>query len=517
VADHRRRLAANTFYSAVGVYAEYAAAFVVSVIVARRLGPADFGRYTLLMWIVLVAVSLANNGLLTGVMKFVGESRGGPVGVMPGILRHLERLQLASAAGVCGLGAAALAFAAAATARYVDDVSLLWVLIPAVLARSLYLFYLAASKGLEDFRAGARVHLSAAPVAIGIALVVAANAGTVRAFVYAYLITSLFYLVAMRVGVAGNLPASAAAVLPPSQRRRVIRHIGYASAIVALDLAVLRQPEIAFLTRFASAADVAHFGLGRSLAASAMILVPGVMTALLVPVMSRTFGEDPSMLPSRFLAATRYIVILVVPVVALCELFAGDLVLFLYGADYAPAVTVFRATVAAAAVGVVSASASSYQLSADRHPAIVAIMAAVACVTLALDYVLIRQYQLWGATAAAAASSVLLGVALLWHASAALRVSFQWPVYARVVSAGAFALIPAVVARLILPVWLAVPAGAILVVLSYAVASVLLRVWTRPDLEALTTMLDLLPSSIQPAAGRLLRRAMRTAPAGEGA
>ena len=76
VADSRRPLALNTLYSGLGLYAEYAATLVVSIVVARRLGPDDYGIYTLLMWVVAVGVAIANNGLITGVMKFIGESRG---------------------------------------------------------------------------------------------------------------------------------------------------------------------------------------------------------------------------------------------------------------------------------------------------------------------------------------------------------------------------------------------------------------------------------------------------------
>jgi O-antigen/teichoic acid export membrane protein len=270
--------------------------------------------------------------------------------------------------------------------------------------------------------------------------------------------------------------------------------VWYASAIVALDLIVLRQTEIFFLNRFSTPANIAYYGLGRSLAATAMLLVPGVLTALLLPMMSRTFGEDPALLGKRFLAATRYILILAVPVVALCELFAGDIVVALYGIDYSPAVRVLRVSAAASAVGVVSASASSYQLGTDRQPAIVLIMTTVAVITLTLDYFLIRSFGLDGAIAAGAAGSVLLGAVLLWHARRTLQVTFQSSTYLRVVLAGGVATLPVFAIRYLMPAWMALPIGTLMFVVVYAVLTVVLRTWTRQELTSMSAMADILPT-----------------------
>jgi len=513
VPDARRTLAANTLYSGIGVYADYAAAFVVSIVIARRLGPEDYGTYTLLMWVVLVGVSLANNGITTGVMKFVGECRGARSGgLAEGVLRYLERLQVTAAVAVCGASGIVLVFAADAVSRGLHTAPMLaWLLPPAVLARSLYLFYFAGAKGFENFQAGALVHACVAPINVFLVVVVSYVVGTVNGFVYAYVSVSLLYMAAMRLALfrrIGEEPAN----LPDALVGRIYRHIRYASAIVALDLVVLRQTEIFFLNRFSPPADIAYYGLGRSLSASAMLLVPGVLTALLVPVMSRTFGEDPALLGRRFLAATRYIVILVVPVVALCELYAGDLVTALYGAAYSPAVPVFRVTVAVSAIGVVSASASSYQLGTDRHPAIVLMMTMVAMVTLILDYLLIRSLGLAGAIAAGAVGSLLLGVVLLWHARRTLGVSFEWPAYMRVLGAGAVSTLPAIALRYLLPVWLALPIGVILVVTIYAALSVVLRTWTRQDLQSMGAMTDALPRWLEAPVGSFLRRAADATP-----
>jgi O-antigen/teichoic acid export membrane protein len=281
----------------------------------------------------------------------------------------------------------------------------------------------------------------------------------------------------------------------------------YASAIVVLELLILRQMELLFLDRFASRDAVGVYGLGRSLASTAMLLSAGVFTGLLLPAMSRTFGEDPGLLAARFLTATRYLVILVVPVVFLCEVFAGDVIVALYGGEYGRTVLVFRVAVAASALGVISSSASSYQLGSDRQPAVVGIMALVAAVTLGLDYVLIRAFGLTGAVVAGAAGSVLLGAALLRHASRCLRVTFEVSTYARCLAAGAVAVVPALVAKAVSPVWLALPAGSALALATYAALTVLLGGWTRDELRSMCGLSQPLPVWLGRPVRTLLARA----------
>ena len=57
-------------------YVAYAAGLVASMLVARGLGPADFGRYAYLIWLSGVLVLLMNHGLTTSAIRFVSESLG---------------------------------------------------------------------------------------------------------------------------------------------------------------------------------------------------------------------------------------------------------------------------------------------------------------------------------------------------------------------------------------------------------------------------------------------------------
>lgn len=502
-------------FASLAVYADFAAVLAISMIVARTLGPTTFGTYTLLMWFASVGVVLANHGIATGVMKFLGEARGQEEPALARrVLGHFERMQLLSCAVVCLVLGLAVPLLSSRVTAEAEGQWLLWVVLVAVAARALFVFYVSAAKGFENFRVPARVQGVAAPIGLALVVIAAWGGATLSGFVVAYAFGALVYAVVSRVAFFRSLTASVRAAHgahDAAQRElpvvRIRRHVAFASVIVLLEILVLRQTEVLFLERFSTPENIAFYGIGRSLASSAMLLIPGVAAALLLPMMSRTFGADPTLLGARFLAATRYLLLLAVPVVAAGEVFAADVITALYGDAYAPAILVFRITLAASAVGAVSASASSYQLGADRQAAIVATMMGTALFTLLLDFVLIRAHALNGAIAAGSAGSVLLGVALLWHAKKALDVRLDIAVYWRILGAGLVATLPALAVRALLPLWLALPVGALALAATYLLMTLVLGTWARSDLAAMSALVERAPRRFRAPVAWLLQRA----------
>jgi O-antigen/teichoic acid export membrane protein len=508
--------AANAVYSGIDLYLEFATLLILSVVIARHLGPERFGTYTLIAWIIGISTIVANNGITTGAMKFIGEARGrGDPDLARGVFARLGRWQTISVALTC---AAVVLFALMRSDAILSAPQaglLIWIAVPAIAARAIYTFRLAAAKGFEDFRRIARIRAFVAPANLVLVIsLTLAGAGLVG-LVLAYAATSLLYAVAMWAGLRNSAGTGHASAPDAALVARMHRHVRFAGAIMLLDLAILRQTELIFLEVFSTQANIGFYALGRSLATSAMLVVPGVFAALLLPSMSRGFAEDPARMPERFLAATRHLVLLAVPVVALAEIYAGTVVLLLYGEAFLPAATVFRVTVAAAAVGAVSASASSYQLSSDRQPAILAIMVAVAIVTLMLDLVLISQFELAGAMAAGAFGSLALGLLLLWHACRTLGVRPEFGVYARALAAGVLASVPAVIMAVLLPWWLSIPLGGGVLVAGYAVLTVMLGAWRTQDLGLLRERATRLPGPLRRFALALVDAAAQRAVGGK--
>jgi hypothetical protein len=72
----RAEVIRNTLFSSVGTYTEYFLGMLVSIIIARHLGPGDFGTYSLVVWLVACGVIATNAGSTTTMIKFIAELRG---------------------------------------------------------------------------------------------------------------------------------------------------------------------------------------------------------------------------------------------------------------------------------------------------------------------------------------------------------------------------------------------------------------------------------------------------------
>ena len=57
-------------------YVTYAVGLLVSIVIARHLGPDDFGRYAYVVWLAGILLAIANNGLTSTSIRFVSESLG---------------------------------------------------------------------------------------------------------------------------------------------------------------------------------------------------------------------------------------------------------------------------------------------------------------------------------------------------------------------------------------------------------------------------------------------------------
>jgi O-antigen/teichoic acid export membrane protein len=57
-------------------YLSYASGLLSSILVARTLGPHDYGVYAYIIWLAGVSVSIVNHGLPVSAIKFISEVTG---------------------------------------------------------------------------------------------------------------------------------------------------------------------------------------------------------------------------------------------------------------------------------------------------------------------------------------------------------------------------------------------------------------------------------------------------------
>lgn len=475
----------NTLFSSANIYIEYFLGMLAAVLVARELGPADYGIYGLFMWLAAVGIVITNAGVTTGVIKFVAELRGKRDHArINTVIQRMRRAQLWHLGAMLGLATSLYLVLQWQLPLPLHGIEFVLLLV-ATCVRAMYMFNISIAKGFEAFGANARVAMVAAPVNLALVGAAVLLEGTILWFVVVYFLSSFVFLAissheARRL--TRGLPPVAS--LTPELQRRMRHHLRVVSVTVIVGFLIASDLEVLFLNLYASARDAGFFKVAYQLAKGMALLVPGVFGAVLLPMMTRALGDSRKMAQQRFRAVTSYLALLAAPVIVFGVGFAPAVITMLYGASYAAAAPVFAVVVAVASIGTMTHGATSLLVGADRQRTILVFTVLFGALKLALDLLLILRFGLMGAMVAVAVSSLAGSATYLWLGMRVSGARLDWMRLLRTAMAGAAAAVAALpVTRLAWsPVWIVLLGGTVVVIV-YALFTLLLGCWNRADLQ----------------------------------
>ena len=511
----RNTVIRNTLFSSVGIYTEYFLGMLTSIIIARHLGPAHFGAYSLVVWLVATGVAITNSGVASTVIKFVAELRGsGREASIRPLLAWARKVQAGFLAVVLLAGTGLFLFQGDRIMPDFNHGILLAILLSTTVLRSLYMLNIGIAKGYENFRATALVAAVASPINLVLILLAWWLDGSMEWFLGVYTISSLVFWWVSRRQVAKLLPPrQPRQPLDEDMRRRLRSYAALVAVTVAVTFVTASEVEVLFLSMFDSAAAAGQFKVAFQLASGAALLVPGVFGALLLPMMANALTQGREVASRRLVMSTSYLAALAAPLVAFGVVFAKPIIALLYGAEYAPAAMAFALCLAALSFSTLSQGASSYLLGADRQRALLVIVLVCAVVKVALDVVLIRAHGLSGAVAAFTATSTLSALAIIVLALRSSGATLQWRRLARIAMA---ALVAAAGAWMIdghfppLPTLLL---GGVALSVLYGIATLALGCWSMSDIDLFRTLHERFGRGRLRVLGRVLDWAARRAEA----
>jgi O-antigen/teichoic acid export membrane protein len=477
----------NTLFSSVGIYTEYVLGLLTSILIARHLGPQNFGSYSLIIWLVSVGVTMTNAGTTSAVIKFVAELRGsGREELIQPLLVFLRRTQRICLTVVLGVAALLSVFAGNRLAPGFDHLVLFGLLVVTISLRAPYMFNISLAKGFENFRATATVSLIATPLNLAMVIIAWLVHAPAGGFLVVFAISSaVFYLVSHRQAMRLVPPSDIGTQLPPELRRRLVRHMRLVAVTITVGFVAASDVEVLFLNLFASPAAAGQFKVAFQLATGASLLLPGVLGALLLPMMANALSRSMSMAGRRFVAATSYLALLAAPLVAFGGVFAAAVIALLYGPSYAPAAPVLAVCLFGSALGTVGQGASSLLVSADQQRNILILVVINGALKFLLDYVLTFHYGLAGAVVACVSANIFTVSAMTVMA---MRVSGLHPDWSRLSRIILAALLAAVAALPFRGLWAPLPTllvGGTVLSLAYLLLTFALGCWTRGDIEHL--------------------------------
>jgi O-antigen/teichoic acid export membrane protein len=486
----REQALRNTLFSSLGIYTEYVLGMLTSIIIARYLGPKDFGAYSMVVWLVAMGVAITNSGTASAAIRFIADLRGGEREelIVP-LLAFLRRAQRVFLLVVLIGGGLLFVFAGERLAPGFNHRVLFGFLVLAVGLRSQYMFNIGVAKGFEDFRATALIALVSTPV--NLALVIAAwwFHAPVEGLLVVFVVSSaLFFVMSHRQARRLMPTVASASALPPDLRARVARHMRMTAMTVTIGFFAASEVEVLFLNLYGNAAGAGQFKVAYQLASGAALLVPGVFGALLLPMMARALSQSREIAGRRFAASTIYLALLAAPLVAFGAVFADSVIGLLYGAAYAQAAPVFALCLFACSVSTVSQGGSSLLISADRQNLVLIVVALCGVLKMTLDATLIAHFGLHGAIFAYVTVSLVAAASMIGLGMRTSGARIEWGRLSRIVLAAAIAAAIAVCLR---GHWSPLPTlliGFVLLSAVYLLSTLLLGCWTREDIGHLQSL-----------------------------
>ncbi|HEY4529601.1 MAG TPA: oligosaccharide flippase family protein [Luteimonas sp.] len=468
-------------------YVTYALGMLTSIVIARSLGPDDFGRYSYVVWLAGLLVVLANNGTTNTAIRFVSESlgRGSEAGAA-GIHGWLRRRQLASALLVAagfllllplleptgwseglGLFAAATLLAGLCKAWFIFDVSI------------------AKGHGHYGIEAGIAASMSVASAAAVLVLF------WLGAGLASYV--ALFALVGAGHAIAGLVVRrraglrSARRPLEPGVEPRIRAHLWWTVALALAWALGNKSIETWLLNRTAGAAAVGYFAIAAALTRGGIDLLSSGLATVLMPMMAHAQGAGgPERVRAILAVAVRCYVALGLLLAGAGVLAAPQLIALLYGDAYREAVLPLQVMVLVSGLTVSEGAFGALLATTDNQKLRVGFVVLSLLITAVLAVILVPRYGLAGAVVAHAASRLLV-FALTWVGiSKLMSLRMPWRELLRLLAAAAAAAVPAVVLARILPESWSGIAAALAYALMYLLGSLALGAWRSEDAAVLS-------------------------------
>ena len=396
------RVARNTAFSAAGDLLSKLASLAFYVVLARELGSQSFGQYMFALSVTVLLTSLAGFGTDSLLTRNVARDRT--------TVDHLywTSITLKLALGVPLIGACVLL---SVLNGYPGAVHATVALLGAgCLVESLAKTVAATFLAFDDARPPAEglILQRFTTAVVGIAAVVAgAGIAPVAALYLAGALLGLAYVM-RSLSRRGIRPRRAVSL-------RHARAVATEAAPFGLELvfstAIFRID--ATLLAFLKNSQAVGLYSAAYRALESTLFVPYAFESALFPVMSRLDRSSTPTIGQVFESGLKAMVVLMVPVGLLFLLYGGEILVLLYGAEYAPAENALRWLGGAAAVYGAAFIAASLIGAQGRIRVLVWVTGTVLALNVVLNLLIIPRWSLTGAAAVTTITEAVQGVILL--------------------------------------------------------------------------------------------------------
>ena len=473
----------NLFFSSAGLYIEYFLGMLVSIIIARVLGPEKYGEYALILWLCAFGTIITNGGVTTALIKFVAECRVKHLEYIESTIKYINKIQYIKYFLV--LIVFSILYIFFKDTFYKEaNLGLLMILLIAIALRAGHMFYFSLAKGFENFKLNALIVSIAAPINLLLMIAAAYYFNSLHAFLAAYIISSLiFFIISKTVVQKQCVVQEAQNTISNELKSRINKHVKIVMLNTLLVFIITKDSELLFLKYFSTPEELGLFKVSHRLSTGVALLLPGIFGAIMLPLMSASVAQSKEVVAARFISSIKYILIIALPAALFFVRFSEEIILLLYGENYIQAVIPFSIIVFTCCVCSIGTVSSSYLLSIDKQSLLFRIVIIGTIVKLVLDYFLVSKYHLMGAVVAFSFSIFLMFISKKILAMRMLGLKFPWGHASRILLAGSASILLIDLIPDTIPVLVYLGVSAIFYFVSFLFLSIMLKLWGKEELS----------------------------------
>ena len=267
---------------------------VVSTIIARSLGPEDYGRYSYLIWMSGLLVVFCNHGLGISGIRFVSEYLGrGQQQIARQIHGWLNKWQQISTLVILLAFTIASWWLPMAGWEY-QRALLLSILIIGVASKAAYLFDVSIAKGYKKFSVEALTNTVMSLVyAAGVGLLALGKAD-LNDYAIFFGVVSFLHICMVWWLMRKNSIKPDYTPCPPDLIQHIKPHIAWTVVLVAVATLSNKTIETFLLGTQVGAKEVGYFTIATTLTRGGIDLLSSSLTAMLMPIMAHAYGAGGS-------------------------------------------------------------------------------------------------------------------------------------------------------------------------------------------------------------------------------
>lgn len=403
--------------------------WVISIWIARQLGPTDYGVFSLVLWLSSTVSWVIGMGLIHSVTKFVAEYKGqdNDRNVTPVVLYVLKieiAVSLLSTVLLLALKTQIADYFFSPNESLFISIAALGLLPGMVTA-----IFSATIEGIQKFEYFILSNLIISPLSFLAKAAVLLSGKGITGLLYVMLffsvINTIFYFLVLRH--EGLFTKDQAVPLDKSIRRRIMQYNRSVIAILLCDKIVWDKSENFFLGRFCTSGEIAFYNLGFNVAQRFMSILPNTFWRVLFPAMSSYSGSgDHEKMRRLFFLSTRYLAFVTFPVGIGGMILAYQIIHFLYGHEYIGAQRVLQIVFATSIISTLSNPASAVLYGFEKHAFIYKFGAILAVMNIVLDIIIIKRFGATGAACCYGFTTILGSTGGLFYTCRLMKLQYPF-------------------------------------------------------------------------------------------